>query len=91
MKKVVLFYREVSKDRQNADELLLAYEEIVVRVIKASGSRKLYLFRMKNVIEKLLKIDESSLNGGEITYSWATWCILIELLREKVMAKYGEK
>lgn len=87
----MLFYREVSKDRQNADELLLAYEEIVVRVIKASGSRKLYLFRMKNVIEKLLKIDESSLNGGEITYSWATWCILIELLREKVMAKYGEK
>jgi len=60
-------------------------------VIKENGSRKLYLFRMKNVIEKLMKIDESSLNGGEITYSWATWCILIELLREKVMSKFGEK
>jgi hypothetical protein len=44
---------------------------------------------MKNVIEKLLKIDEGSLNGGEISYSWATWCVLVELLREKVVCKYG--
>lgn len=54
---MVLFYREVSKGCENADCLLLVYEEIIARVIKANGSRKLYLFRMKNVIEKLMKID----------------------------------
>jgi hypothetical protein len=44
---------------------------------------------MRNIIDKLLKIEDSSLNGGEITYSWTTWCILIELLKEKVNYKYG--
>ena len=54
---MILFYREVSKCCENADCLLLVYEETIARVIKAGGSRKLYLFRMKNVIEKLMKID----------------------------------
>jgi hypothetical protein len=44
---------------------------------------------MRNIIDKLLRIEESSLSGGEITYSWTTWCILIELLKEKVDYKYG--
>jgi hypothetical protein len=45
---------------------------------------------MRNIIEKLLKIEESSLSGGEITYSWTTWCIMIELLKEKVNYRYGK-
>jgi hypothetical protein len=51
--------------------------------------KNLRLFKMRNIIDKLLKIEDSSLNGGEITYSWTTWCILIELLKEKVNYKYG--
>lgn len=40
------------------------------------------LFRMKNIIDKLLKMDECySNNGGEISYSWTTWCIMIEMFR----------
>lgn len=58
-------------------------------MIREKGGKDLGIFRMKNVIEKLLKIDENSLSGGEISYSWATWSILIELLREKVNYKYG--
>jgi len=79
----------VSKNCQNADELLLIYEEILSRSIKQYGSKQLYLFRMRNIIEKLLKIDENSMSGGEISYSWTTWCILIELLRQKINYKYG--
>jgi hypothetical protein len=45
---------------------------------------------MRNLVDKLLNIENSSLSGGEITYSWTTWCILIELLREKVNYKYGD-
>lgn len=30
------------------------------------------------------------MNGGEISYSWTTWCILIELLREKITYHYGD-
>lgn len=44
---------------------------------------------MRNIIEKLLKIDENSMSGGEISYSWTTWCILIELFREKINYRYG--
>lgn len=44
---------------------------------------------MRNIIEKLLKIDENSMSGGEISYSWTTWCILIELLRERINYQYG--
>lgn len=44
---------------------------------------------MRNIIEKLLRIDENSMSGGEISYSWTTWCIVIQLLREKVNYKYG--
>ena len=29
------------------------------------------------------------MSGGEISYSWTTWCILIELLREKINFRYG--
>lgn len=68
----------------------MVYEEIIARVIKENGAKKLYLFRMKNVIDKLIDFDErSNLNSGEIHYSWVTWCILIELLRLKMAARYG--
>lgn len=61
----------------------------MVRVVQAGGSRRLHLFRMRNVIDKLLRVDDSSLNGGEISYSWATWCVMVELLRERIASKYG--
>lgn len=89
LKKLVIFYREVSKDCQNADDLLNIYEEVMHQAVKQNGLRDLRLFRMRNIIEKLLKIEDSSLSGGEITYSWTTWCILIELLKEKVTYRYG--
>jgi hypothetical protein len=31
---------------------------------------------MRNVIEKLLKIDDTYSGGGEIGYSWTSWCIM---------------
>jgi hypothetical protein len=37
----------------------------------------------------LLRVDDSSLNGGEISYSWATWCVMVELFRERIANKYG--
>jgi len=32
---------------------------------------------MKNVIEKVLKIDDNYNGGGEIGYSWTTWCVIV--------------
>ena len=89
LKKVALFYREASKMTRNADGLLLVYEETLVRVGQAGGSRRLHLFRMRNVVDKLMRLDESSLNGGEISYSWTTWCIVVELFRERIASHYG--
>lgn len=89
LKKVVVLYREASRHCQNADELLMIYEYVLGRAMKARGSRDLYIFRMRNIIEKLLKIEDSSMGGGEISYSWTTWCILVELLREKINYQYG--
>lgn len=41
---------------------------------------------MKNIIEKLLKIDENiSSGGGEISYSWTTWCIMIEHFKGQIL------
>ena len=89
LKHLVVFYKEVSKSCENADDLLCLYEEVIREAAKQKGLRDLRLFKMRNIIDKLLRIEESSLNGGEITYSWTTWCILVELLKEKVDYKYG--
>ena len=53
-------------------------------MIKDRATRQLGLFRMKNIIEKVLNIDESYSGGGQIGYSWTTWCIVLELLKNKV-------
>lgn len=50
---------------------------MLIRLIRQRGSKNLYIFRMRNIIEKLLRIDENSMSGGEISYSWTTWCIVI--------------
>jgi hypothetical protein len=89
LKKVALLYREASKISRNADGLLLVYEETLVRIGQKGGSRRLHLFRMRNVVDKLMRLDESSLNGGEINYSWTTWCIVVELFRERIATHYG--
>lgn len=39
---------------------------------------------MRNIIEKVLKIDETYRGGGEIGYSWTTWCIVTEMLKERI-------
>lgn len=67
----------------------MIYEDIIGRTVSRKGMKDLHLFRMRNIIEKLLRIDESSLSGGEISYSWTTWCIVLELLKERVNFKYG--
>jgi hypothetical protein len=89
LKKVALLYREASKVSRNADALLLAYEETLVRVGQGGGSRRLHLFRMRNVVDKLMRLEESSLHGGEISYSWTTWCVMVELSRERIATLYG--
>lgn len=39
---------------------------------------------MPIIIDKLLKIDESMSNAGEICYSWTSWCIIVEILKERI-------
>ena len=59
-----MFYREVSCLGECADDLLNIYEELLGRMIKDRATRQLGLFRMKNIIEKVLNIDESYSGGG---------------------------
>jgi hypothetical protein len=36
-----------------------------------------------------MRLDDSWLNGGEINYSWTTWCVLVEHFRQRIASKYG--
>lgn len=42
------------------------------------------IFRMPPIIETLLKLDETLSSAGEISYSWTTWTIVIEILKERI-------
>jgi hypothetical protein len=81
LKKVAVLYGEASKLCSDADALLLLYEETLTRVGQGGGSKRLHLFRMRNVVDKLMRLDDSWLNGGEINYSWTTWCVMVEHFR----------
>lgn len=45
----------------------------------------MHIFRMKNIIDKLIPIESSSIDGaGEIVYAWTTWNIMLEMLSIKL-------
>jgi hypothetical protein len=46
---------------------------------------------MRNVIEKILKIDEANSGSGEIGYGWISWCITIEFLKGRIYQNKGSK
>jgi len=52
----------------------------MIQLIKEGRSQEIAVFRMRKVVEQLLKINEGCNTGGEISYSWITWCVLVELL-----------
>jgi len=56
----------------------------MIQLIKEGRSQEIAVFRMRKVVEQLLKINEGCNSGGEISYSWITWCVLVELLSEKI-------
>ncbi len=40
---------------------------------------------MKNIIDKLIPIESSSIDGaGEIVYAWTTWNIMLEMFMVKL-------
>lgn len=40
---------------------------------------------MKNIIERLIPIESSTVDGaGEIVYAWTTWNILLEMFNIKL-------
>lgn len=39
------------------------------------------LFKMQNIISKILTIPE---NNGEIAYAWVSWNIVLEMLKELI-------
>lgn len=39
---------------------------------------------MPGIIEGLLKLEEALSSAGEISYSWTTWCIVIEMLKDRI-------
>ncbi len=53
-------------------------------MVKEGRAREMAIFRMPPIIDTLLKLDESLSSAGEISYSWTTWCIVIELLKERI-------
>jgi hypothetical protein len=45
----------------------------------------MHIFRMKNIIDKLIPIESSSIDGaGEIVYAWTTWNIMLEMFMLKL-------
>jgi hypothetical protein len=85
LKKIVIFYREVNKSCENADDLLNIYEELLIKGVKNNMFKDTSLFRMKGIIEKLIKVDEWYSNGGgEISYAWTNWCIILEVFKGKI-------
>jgi hypothetical protein len=45
----------------------------------------MHIFRMKNIIDKLIPIESSSIDGaGEIVYAWTTWNIMLEMFMMKL-------
>lgn len=45
----------------------------------------MHIFRMKNIIDKLIPIESSSIDGaGEIVYAWTTWNIMLEMFSIKL-------
>ena len=45
----------------------------------------MHLFKMKNIIDKLIPIQSSSIDGaGEIVYAWTTWNIIMEMFSLKL-------
>jgi hypothetical protein len=41
----------------------------------------MHIFRMKNIIEKLIQVESGAVDGaGEIVYAWTTWNVVLEML-----------
>lgn len=41
----------------------------------------MHIFRMKNIIEKLIQVESGGVDGaGEIVYAWTTWNVVLEML-----------
>lgn len=86
LKKIVIIYRELSKKCSNADELILYYEALFHEMAKNNCHFR--VFRMQSIIEKLLKMEDSS---GEICYAWTTWNIVVETLKKIIGMESSEK
>lgn len=46
------------------------------------------LFKMQSIIDKLLKMEDSS---GEICYAWTTWNIMVETIKKIITTDSEEK
>ena len=56
------------------------YEFSLKNCILSGFAQDMHIFRMKNIIDKLIPIESSSIDGaGEIVYAWTTWNIILEM------------
>jgi len=60
--------------------------EFLLKVCIVNGfTQDMHIFRMKNIIDKLIPIESSAIDGaGEIVYAWTTWNIALEMLLMKL-------
>lgn len=86
LKKIVIIYRELSKKCTSADELILYYENLFQQVSKKNCYQR--LFKMQSIIDKLLKMEDSS---GEICYAWTTWNIMVETIKKNIITESQER
>lgn len=57
------------------------YEFFLQNCILCDLAKEMHLFRMKNIIEKLIQVESGAVDGaGEIVYAWTTWNVVLEML-----------
>jgi hypothetical protein len=44
----------------------------------------MHIFRMKNIIERLIPVESTVDGAGEIVYAWTTWNIILEMFLLKL-------
>lgn len=64
MKKIIIFYREATKCCEGADDLMSLYEFLLKNCILSGFTQSMHIFRMKNIIDKLIPFESSSLDGA---------------------------